>query len=173
MRKVNATGCAGRYGPQNRIVMRIGCLLLIMSCLAACRHEPDHLDLAHLTRRSDPLVGYIGRVNTNVLESQTGTVAVPSGPVHVDGWAVDTLNHGPGIAMYMNVNGQPVSCEYGIPRLDVSTALKDTRYINSGYQCSIPQSNLRNGSNSIEPMLVDGDKSYSVGPTLHLQVGPQ
>jgi hypothetical protein len=150
--------------------MRIECLLLIMSCFVGCRHDSDHIDLNRLTRRSDPLVGYIGHVNTKPVESQTGTVAVPSGPIQVDGWAVDTLNHGPGMAMYINVNGTPVSCEYGIPRLDVSTALKDTQYVSSGYQCSIPESSLRGGANSIEPVLVDRDKSYAVGPALHLQV---
>jgi hypothetical protein len=163
----------GQYRPGYPIVMKIACLLLILTFLTACRHESDHLDLTHLTRRPEPLIGYIGHVNTSIPESQTGTVAVPPGPVQVDGWAVDTLNHGPGTAMYMNVNGGLVSCEYGIPRLDVSTALKDTRYVNSGYQCSIPQLSLRNGSNSIEPILIDGDKSYAVGPTLRLQVGAQ
>jgi hypothetical protein len=152
---------------------RTGCLLLVVSLFAGCGNHSDHPDLTRLTRRSDPLVGYIGHVNNNIVASQTATVNVGPGSVLVDGWAIDTLHHGPGAAMYMNVNGTPVSCEYGIPRLDVSTALKDTQYVSSGYKCSIPQSSLKSGTNSIEPILVDTSKAYTVGPVLHLQVGAQ
>lgn len=173
MSELSKVKCAGRCQSASQIVMRLGLLLLIMSYLVACGHNSDHVDLSQLRRRSEPLVGYIGHVNTTVLESQSGTVAVPPGPVKVEGWAIDNLNHATGTAMYIRVNGSAVSCDYGIPRLDVSAALKDTRYINSGYQCDIPQADLKNGSNSIEPILVGADKSYSVGPALHLQVGSQ
>ena len=171
MSKLNKVNYVRRRQSESKIVMRLGLLFITMSCLAACGHSSDHIDLSQLRRRSEPLVGYIGHVNTTLVESQSGTVAIPPGPVKLEGWAVDNVNHTTATAMYVSVNGSPVSCEYGTPRLDVSTALKDTRYINSGYECNIPQSDLKNGSNSIEPILVGADKSYSVGSALTLQVG--
>jgi hypothetical protein len=149
---------------------QIACLLAAIS-LAACGGGSGTADLSGLTRRNTPLTGYVGHVNNAVVESQTGTVSIASGPIMVDGWAIDFTNHETGDKMYMNVNGKAVSCEYGIPRLDVSTALKDTRYVNSGYRCNIPEADLKHGDNSFEPVLVSRDKSYSTGATLHVHVG--
>lgn len=154
-----------------RLVIKAICLAGAVS-LAACGGGAASVDLSKLNRRDTPLTGFLGHINNAPLESPTGNVTIAFGPAMIDGWAVDSVNHETGDSMYMSVNGKTVGCEYGLPRLDVSTTLNNTNYVSSGYRCNIPESDLKRGDNSIEPILVNRDKTYSVGATLHVQAGP-
>ncbi len=98
-------------------------------------------------------------------------ISIPAaGPLLVSGWAADLggeLVSGVEIA----VDRKPYVATYGLDRQDVAAALKNPSCNKSGFQFSIPASQLSKGSHAIAVRIVNKERSaYFEAPAFQVRV---
>jgi hypothetical protein len=114
------------------------------------------------------VIDIIGPVS-NPLNKVVNVVA--SQPVQVSGWAIDESTKALASNVDVVLDGVPYAARYGVPRPDVAAYLKDAKYERSGYEYSIPVSQLPKGAHTVSIRVVMSDaKTYVQSPDVMVTV---
>jgi hypothetical protein len=86
--------------------------------------------------------------------------------IPIIGWAVDFNAKALASGIELAIDGRPYKAKYGESRPDVSAALKNPVYTNSGYTFVLPADSLTPGKHSLELRVLSSDakRFYSLGP---------
>jgi 4-amino-4-deoxy-L-arabinose transferase-like glycosyltransferase len=114
---------------------------------------------------SEPATGFIDSINSRVWPSSEPIQVESQFPLRVSGWAADPATRQPAAAVYVRIRNQVFKAEYGIPRDDVASALRNPALKRSGFSAEIPLKLLTKGNATLRILVVSSTETgYYVGP---------
>jgi len=94
-------------------------------------------------------------------------VGQPQQPVRADGWAIDPATWSGPARVEVLLDGVKVPTRIGLPRVDVSDALREPGLRTSGFSSTLPPTGLNPGSHTltIRAFAADSDEPYASSST--------
>jgi hypothetical protein len=102
-------------------------------------------------------------------------VVVPTGTsITITGWVIDWKTNAPPAQLTVRVDHGPAAPVLNdrLPRPDVAAALQNSAAANSGFEATIPPSQLPSGIHRIRLSLIGARKQIEVLPPIVVGVGP-
>jgi hypothetical protein len=111
----------------------------------------------------------MGKITSPLLIKDLTLPSVVS--LDVLGWAVDPVNKTTGASVDVVIDGNPYATTYNIERVDVSAALKNPRYKDSGFATSFGVGKIPPGKHRVAVRVVTKDhKSFLESPSTEFTV---
>ena len=138
-------------------------------CRVPNKEAPSTGVTQNLPRRSIGTRYSVDAVGPVTPPSRSPSIEVPVKDTVVAGWAVDDLSKSAAANVDVVLDHVPYAAHYGLPRKDVAASLNNPGYEYSGFQYTIPASQLTKGIHVFAIRVVSADgKSYVESPELML-----
>lgn len=137
-------------------------------------HYTARPSLAGLSVVSKPAAFSIDTINSLfvIRQKQPLTITKDVGSVVICGWAVDEKKRKKAGGVYLDVDGKLYPTYYGFQRKDVARAFRNPEYRYSGFEGTIPVSQLKPGYHTLKLKILTRDRKayYQPEQTIVLEI---